>query len=277
MADPELRHPYGQKNFMGIHTSGASATQWVKDRKWDTNGDGTGDPHPDMFYFNSLVEDFYRWDTVEGDWSAIGRGIVAWEGYTEAITRVNTTQFTVTDNAEAQRVFTTGRPLIAYLSEEAQPRYLLVTGYVAGTVDVAGGLPVAITGQVNYGDFTRVVQVDFNVPGTLPNSGTTSLLSDVNKAAFRWQLGPAHLVRCLGYLDSADTGSAITICPLIEGSAALTSDLSIPTDQTWATTSDEIDVGNSEVRTDEDVELEFNPGTGADAADLSVSLAFILE
>jgi len=208
----------------------------------------------------------------------IGDFLAGWLPYPEAISRISDTSFSVTDNPLAQDTFKPGRPIYAVLSEGAGIRFLLVTGYSSGTVTVAGGLPAGITNTVFIGDFTRVIQKDFNIPGSMPEIGNSTLLSQMNKTAYRWQRGRAHIVRVMGYLDTADTGgTAATINASVEGSDALLTALSVASDKTWVASTNEIHAGNATIDQDDDVELEFNPGSSADAADLTVSLAFILE
>lgn len=276
MADPVLMEPYGQKNFMGLHADEAACLTWIKDQHWDSNKDGTGDPNNGMWFIDSTSWDIHFY--LNGSWTIPGGGgIQTWYLYGESITWASATSFTVTDTAEAQEVFLPGRPVYVVLTEGAGNRYLLVTGYSSGTVTVAGGIPAGITGALLYGDFTRVVQVDFSVKGPLPNTETDTVVEDENKAVFRWQRGKARMVRCLGYLYSADTGSSAAVSPMIEGAECLTSDLDVGTSQTWEASTDEIHVGQAVIEQDEDVDVKWVPGSGADASDLTVSMAFILE
>ncbi len=269
--------PYGQKNYLGEFDSDSACVTFINASKWDTDKDGKGDPEEGMWYTNNTDHVFRAY--LNGVWANIGGGGVsdAWRLYGEEITRISDTSFSVTDNADAQATFKPGRPMYAVLQEAAGNRYLLVTAYSSGTVTVAGMLPAGITDEVYWADFTRVVQVDFSVQGALPNSSTDDLIADENKAAFRWQRGTAHMVRCLGYLYDADSGSAGEVAPMIEGANALTADLAVGTSKVWAETADEINAGNAEIDQDEDLDVKWSPGSGADASDLTVSMAFILE
>lgn len=282
MADPIFAEPYGQKNFMGNHVDDAAATTWVQDQQWDTNKDGTGDPEINMWYWNLSLDSPLRfWNGTEwADPGGGGGGIQPWYMHDEDITRVSSTVFTVTDTPEAQEVFKPGRPLQAMLSGGAGSSHLIVTDYTGGsigTVTVAGGLSELITGEVLYGDFTRVIQMEFSVKGSLPGAETDTVVEDENKAAFRWQLGKARMVRCMGYLYSADSGSAAAVSPMIEGNECLSTDLSIGSSQTWEASTDEINAGQNVIEQDQDIDIKWVPGSGADADDLTVSMAFIVE
>jgi len=281
MADPTFAEPYKQNNFMGNHVDDAAATSWVQDQHWDTNKDGSGDPEINMWYWNLTSDSPLRfWNGTEWtDPGGGGGGLQPWYMYSEDITWASSTTFTVTDIPAASEVFLPGRPLQAILSEGAGSRHLIVTDFYSetGVVVVAGGLPAAITGKLLYGDFTRVVQVDFSVKGPLPNTETDTVVEDENKAVFRWQRGKARMVRCLGYLYSADTGSSAAVSPMIEGNECLTSDLDVGTSQTWEASTDEIHAGQAVIEQDQDVDVKWVPGANADASDLTVSMAFILE
>lgn len=57
---------YGAHNYMGEHATDADALVFIRAAKFDTNGDGTGNPRDGMWYFNTTSKQ-YRYYT-NGRW-----------------------------------------------------------------------------------------------------------------------------------------------------------------------------------------------------------------
>ncbi len=57
-----LTKPYGQKNYMGEYASDALTLAFIQGNRWDTNGDGTGDPFPGMLYYNTQLNQMKLWN-----------------------------------------------------------------------------------------------------------------------------------------------------------------------------------------------------------------------
>jgi len=57
-----LTNPYGQKNYMGKYASNALALAFIQANRWDTNGDGTGDPYPEMLFYDTALNQLKLWD-----------------------------------------------------------------------------------------------------------------------------------------------------------------------------------------------------------------------
>lgn len=49
-------------DFIGSFATDTLASNHVKNRGWDTNGDGTGNPRSGMIYFNSVLRNTRIWD-----------------------------------------------------------------------------------------------------------------------------------------------------------------------------------------------------------------------
>jgi len=60
---------YGQKNYMGEFSSDANCLTWIQANKWDSSGDGEGDPHNGMWYYNTA--DHAHRAYQNGNWLAI--------------------------------------------------------------------------------------------------------------------------------------------------------------------------------------------------------------
>lgn len=67
-----LTSPYKQHNYIGEYLNEASALAYIQANKWDSNGDGTGNPQPGMLYFNTTDNRIYVRSGTS--WSAIGGG-----------------------------------------------------------------------------------------------------------------------------------------------------------------------------------------------------------
>ena len=50
-----LHEPYGQHVYVGQHATTDAALTWIRARKWDTNGDGTGMPYEGMWCLSGSV------------------------------------------------------------------------------------------------------------------------------------------------------------------------------------------------------------------------------
>lgn len=66
-----LTNPYRQHNYMGEYANAAAALTFIQANKWDTNGDGTGNPQPGMVYWDTGNTELQVWDGSA--WVDIGR------------------------------------------------------------------------------------------------------------------------------------------------------------------------------------------------------------
>lgn len=74
-----------QIHYIGEFSSSLYATQWVQDKHWDTNGDGTGDPWCGMLYYNTNNHNLYL--CSNGRWRKLVSGGTAgyFVGYIDGI------------------------------------------------------------------------------------------------------------------------------------------------------------------------------------------------
>lgn len=63
-----LTAPYKQQNYMGEFASSSACLTDIQARKWDSTGDGLGDPQNGMFYFNTTSGKF---EYYYGEWIEI--------------------------------------------------------------------------------------------------------------------------------------------------------------------------------------------------------------
>ena len=70
-----LTSPYEQHNYIGEYTNDANALTFIQDNKWDTNGNGTGNPQKGMLYYNTTSDEILYWDG--SSWSAMGGGLTS--------------------------------------------------------------------------------------------------------------------------------------------------------------------------------------------------------
>ena len=59
----------GPNMWLGNFSSDTTANDWVKANKWDTNGDGTGNPYGGMWYYNTTDNKFKVYET---SWKTMG-------------------------------------------------------------------------------------------------------------------------------------------------------------------------------------------------------------
>lgn len=76
-----LTAPYRQHNYLGEYANDAAALVALRAFKWDSSGDGTGDPQAGMVYFNttSNVLRFYSgsaWIPAGAGTGALAQGVV---------------------------------------------------------------------------------------------------------------------------------------------------------------------------------------------------------
>lgn len=57
-----LTNPYRQHNYMGEYANAAAALTWIQANKWDSNGDGTGNPQAGMFYWDTTATAMKQYD-----------------------------------------------------------------------------------------------------------------------------------------------------------------------------------------------------------------------
>ncbi len=48
--------------FLGEHADDTAALTFLRSKNWDTNGDGTGDPHTGVTYFNTTTGERRQWN-----------------------------------------------------------------------------------------------------------------------------------------------------------------------------------------------------------------------
>jgi hypothetical protein len=50
-----LTRPYGQHNYLGEYANDNEVLQFIRNNKWDTLFDGTGNPHYGMMYYDTTL------------------------------------------------------------------------------------------------------------------------------------------------------------------------------------------------------------------------------
>ena len=129
-----------------------------------------------------------------------------WTFYGAVTTGANPATFSVENNGTNEAIFAPGRPL--KMVSGGTEHYVLVVTWSSGTVTVMGSAPTAYTSyNVDYGAFEKLVQVDFNLPGTFAASYSNSALEAVSGDYFFWGLAPARLVGMQHRLKLADTAA----------------------------------------------------------------------
>lgn len=76
-----LTDPYRQHNYMGEHASAAAVLVFVQNNKWDTNGDGSGEPRPGMMYYDTNLGLHMFWDSSRSKWLSF-ESLSLWFGRT---------------------------------------------------------------------------------------------------------------------------------------------------------------------------------------------------
>lgn len=197
-----------------------------------------------------------------------------------SFTRASDTSFTVTDNATNQAIYIKGRP-IRYRATAGTWVYGLVTDYSSGTVTVAGApMTTDYDDEINYGDVSRVVEVDFYIPGEFADAANTGLLASDAKTALSWGMKTAYLVRIghkVGTDDSGANQPRVTVS--IAGSAVGTSNSNAgeAVAETWTYTTSGINISNYDVAFGEAIEVVTDEnGSNDDASDLTVACFFVL-
>ena len=202
----------------------------------------------------------------DGDYAPLA----GWETF-ESVIITSAAGFSVVDNAVNQAVFVPGRPL------RVGSTYQIVASYTSGVVVLSGAALTSSTEYtVSYGDFTRVVKIDINLPGKFAESATTTAIKDQTGDPLYWDLGPGKLCAVKSVIQTADstaTATQPTINVSLGGVGALVADAETGTTRQTAMCNADVEYGDV-------VEIEVAQATGGtpahDAEDLSVSLLFVL-
>jgi len=107
-----LTAPYGQNNYMGEYTSDANCLTFIRNNKWDSSKDGTGNPEDGMWYYNTndhLIHEYHN-----GNW------LTQWNPYGNDIASTNGAFNMVVDGTTLMEFGTTMTRMIAYLDMDAQ-------------------------------------------------------------------------------------------------------------------------------------------------------------
>lgn len=63
-----LHEPFGQHVYVGQHLTTDAARTWIRDRHWDTNGDGTGAPYEGMWTLTGASAPYVMYIFDGSDW-----------------------------------------------------------------------------------------------------------------------------------------------------------------------------------------------------------------
>jgi hypothetical protein len=64
-----LSSSYKQKNYMGEYADDASVLTFIRANKWDSVGNGTGDPREGMLYYNTAIDTLKVY--ANGSWNIL--------------------------------------------------------------------------------------------------------------------------------------------------------------------------------------------------------------
>lgn len=192
--------------------------------------------------------------------------------------RASDSSFTVTDNAANQAIFVKGRP-IRYSDDDVTWVYGIVTNYVTGTVTI-GGAPMTTSydAYLQYGDMTRVVQLDLPINGWYEDADDATLVADDLFSYIKWQLGTAYCVKFSVIDKTADSGAEAFINVMINSAAVSTSNTNagLTVNTAWVDTVVDINVANYDILYGESIEVAADRQGNGDARDLTVSMVFVL-
>lgn len=203
--------------------------------------------------------------------------------YMNDITRATDSTFTVTDNATNQERFRVGRP-IRYGDTPGTWRYGIVTAYSTGTVTLAGGaMTTSFDGYLQYGDMSRVVQLDLFVSGTYGDGTNTDLMASDMNTYIKWRFGKAYCVTFSAVHKTVDSGTEPKINLRIAGADVSTADtnngIQLGASGTYVDNgATDISTTNYDITLKDSITINVTAagGTG-DAADLTLEATFILE
>ena len=134
---------------------------------------------------------------------------------------------------------------------------------------------------LSYGQPELSQEVAFFVPGTFADAANTTLLADDAKTFFRWNLGPAYLVRLHVRAGTNDTGSnqpRVNVDVASSPVSTSNSNAGLALTSGWADSAVDISSSNYDIVYGDSVEVRVDGnGSNGDAQNLTVSCAFILD
>jgi len=158
--------------------------------------------------------------------------------------------------------------------------YGTVTNIVANLLTISGA---PLTGNVTdlyYADNSKIIQVDFFVPGTFADAANTALLNSDANLAFRWNQSKAYCVQILHKVKIADTGinqPRVTIS--INGNVVGTDNANagLPVSTSWVFTTTGINISNYLIMYGDPIEVITDAnGTNDNAENLTVSIICVI-
>jgi len=158
--------------------------------------------------------------------------------------------------------------------------YGIVTAITSNLLTVAGAPLGGDVTALYWGDPTRVVQVDFFIPGAFADAANTGLLASDARTKFDWNLTKAYCVQIRHTVRVDDSGAnqpRVTIS--IAGSVVGTSNTNAgeAVAETWTSTVVGINTTNYDINRDEAIEVVTDAnGSNGDATDLTVSAIFVV-
>lgn len=192
------------------------------------------------------------------------------------------TTFTVTDNAENQRVFAPGRPLRFGATGHSTWYYAIVTTYAAGTVTIRGAsYTTARDDEMQYGDYSMAFFVQFVVRGTWSTAVSDTVLLSKEKTSVYWALPAAFCVGVSHKVVLDDTGASQPRANLLIAANPV-SNTSTGAGRTastsWIHTTDDVYVSNYRAAYGNAIEVRTGAeGTNDNSEDLTIVGLFILE
>jgi hypothetical protein len=159
--------------------------------------------------------------------------------------------------------------------------YGMVTAIATNLLTVAGAPLSGDVTALYWCDSSRVIQVDFLIPGKFADAANTGLLASDANTAFDWTLGKAYCAMIRHKVKTDDSGAnqpRVTIS--IAGSVVGTSNTNAgeAVAETWTSSGVAINTSNYDINFEEAIEIITDAnGSNDDAMNLTVRAIFVLE
>lgn len=158
--------------------------------------------------------------------------------------------------------------------------YAVVTAITNNLLTLAGAPLSGNVTELYWCDSSRVLQVDFFVPGPFADAANSGLLASDARTKFRWSLGGAYCVRIMHTVRVDDSGANqphVTIS--INGAVVGTdnSNVGLAVAESWTSTVVGINTSNYSINPGNPMEIITDAGgSNGDATDLTASALFVI-
>ena len=134
--------------------------------------------------------------------------------------------------------------------------------------------------DLQYGDFTRVVQIDFGIFGQFADAANTTLLATDENTYFRWGMCTSYLVQISHIVKTDDTGANGPQVNIdVNGANPVStsnSNAGREVDTSWVATTTDINTSNYSIAYSNSIEVRTDAnGSNNDARDLTISCVFV--